>query len=57
MLLAKTKLNTIKVLISKTSIVSYINNYDFVSLNNVLSEYNEMSEKIKNPENAMEYNI
>ena len=57
MLLAKTKLNTIKVLISKTSIVSYINNYDFVSLNNVLSEYNEMSEKIKNPENAVEYNI
>ena len=46
-----------KALISKTTVDSYINHYDFVSLNTVLSEYNEMSEEIKNPENAVEYVI
>ena len=41
-LLAKTKLNTIKVLISKALIHSYINHDTFLSVNNVLREYNEM---------------
>ena len=49
-LLAKTKLNSIKVLISKTLIDSYIKYDEFVSVNNVLREYNEMKEEIKNPE-------
>ena len=55
-LLAKTKLNTIKVLISKTLINSYINHDEFVSVNNVLIECNEMKE-IKNPETSMEYTV
>ena len=54
MLLARTKLNSIKVLISKALIDSYINHDDSF---HVLSEYNEMNEEIKNPENAVEYTI
>ena len=38
-LLGKDKLNTIKFLISKASIDSYITRYQFVSMNNVLREY------------------
>ena len=57
MLLAKTKLNTIKVLISKRFIESYINHDKFVSVNNMLREYNEMKKEIKNHKNAVEYNI
>ena len=55
-LLAKTKLNTIKVLISKTLINPYINHDEFVSVNNVLIECNEMKE-IKNPETSVEYTV
>ena len=47
MLLAKTKLNTIDVLISKALIDSYINHDKIVSVNNVLREYNEMKDEIK----------
>ena len=43
-LLVKTKLNTIEVLVSKALIDSYINHDEFVSINNVLREYNEMKE-------------
>ena len=43
-LLVKTKLNTIEVLVSKALIDSYINHDKFVSINNVLREYNEMKE-------------
>ena len=43
-LLAKTKLNTIKILISKTLINSCINHDEFVSVNNMLREYNETKE-------------
>ena len=46
-LLAKTKLNTIEVLISKALIDSYINHDKIVSVNNVLREYNEMKDEIK----------
>ena len=45
MLLAKTKLDTIEVLISKALIDSYINHDEFVLVNNVLRKYNEMKKK------------
>ena len=56
-LLAKIKLSTIEILISKVLINLYINHDEFVLVNNVLREYNEMKEGIKNPENAMEYTL
>ena len=56
-LVGKTKLNTIKVLIFRALIDSYINHDEFVSVNNVLREYNEEKEEIKNPETSPEYMI
>ena len=55
--MAKTKLNTIGVLISKALNHAYINHDKFVSIINVLRKYNEMKEEIKNPENAVEYTM
>ena len=55
-LLAKTKLSTIKILISRALIVANINHDKFVSVN-ALREYDERKEEIKNPENAVEYTI
>ena len=49
-LLEKDKLNTVEVLISKVSIDSYISPDEIVSINNVLTEYNEMKKEIKNTE-------
>ena len=46
-LLGKCKLNTIEVLISKALIDSYITHDEFVSVNNLLREYNEMKKEIK----------
>ena len=46
-LLGKVKLNTIKVLTSKALIDSYIIYDEFVSINKVLREYNEMKEETK----------
>ena len=46
-----------EVLIPKALINSYINHDEFVSANNVLREYNEIKEHIKNLENAVEYSI
>ena len=57
MLLAKTKSNTIEVLISKAWIDSYINHNEFDSVNKIIREYNEMEEKIKKFKNAVEYYI
>ena len=57
MLLGKDKLNTIEVLISKTLIDSYISHDEFVSVNDVLREYNEIKKEIKNPETFIEYII
>ena len=54
-LLAKTKLNTIEALTFKDLIDSCINNEEFVSVNNVCREFNEIKESIKNTENAVEY--
>ena len=47
-LLAKTKLNSIEVLISKTLIDSVISHDKLVLINNVRKEYNDMKEEIKN---------
>ena len=47
-LLAKSKLNSIEVLISKDLIDSVISHDEFVLANNVLKEYNTMKEEIKN---------
>ena len=46
------------VLISNALINSYIISHDkFVSINNLLREYNEMKKEIKNSETSMEYTI
>ena len=47
-LLAKSKLLSVEVLISKVLIDSVINHNEFVLINNVLKEYNKMKEEIKN---------
>ena len=47
-LLAKTKLNSIEVLISKTLIDSVISHDKLVLISNVRKEYNDMKEEIKN---------
>ena len=54
-LLGKDKLNIIEGLISKTLINSYIIHDEFVSVNNVLREYNQIKEKLKNPETSLKY--
>ena len=54
MLLGKDKLNTTKLLISKALIDSHGSHDQFVSVNNVLREYNEMKEKIKTSESSVE---
>ena len=45
--LGKDKLNTNEVQISKALIDSYISHDEFISVNNVLREYNEIKEQIK----------
>ena len=47
-LLAKSKLNSIEVLISRSLIDSNISHDEFVLINNVLKEYEEMKDEIKN---------
>ena len=47
-LLAKTKLNTVKDSIFEALIDSNINHDEFISVNNVLKEYDDMKEEIKN---------
>ena len=46
--LAKSKLHSLKVLISKALIHSNVIHNEFVLINNTLKEYNEMKEEIKN---------
>ena len=46
-LLAKSKLNSIEVLISKVLVDSVISHDEFVLMNNVLKEYNKMKEETK----------
>ena len=50
-------LNTIDVVIYRTLIDSYISHDEFVSVNNVLREWNEMKTEMKNPETLVEYII
>ena len=45
-MLGKSKLNSIEIQISKALIDSYISQDEFVSVNNVLREYNKMKEEI-----------
>ena len=47
-ILAKTKLNTIEVLISNALIDSCISHNEFIPVNNVLREYDDMKEEIQN---------
>ena len=47
-LIAKTKLNSIKVLISKALIDSNISHDEFVLINNVLKEYEKMKDETEN---------
>ena len=47
-MLAKTKLHNIEVLIFKVLIDSYISHDEFSLVNNVLKEYDERKEEIKN---------
>ena len=48
MLLAKSKLNSMEVLISKGLIDSNISHDEFILINNVLKEFYDMKEKRKN---------
>ena len=47
-MLAKSKLNRVEVLISKALIDSVISHNEFVLINNVIKEYEEIKEEIKN---------
>ena len=53
-LLGKVKLNTIKILISKSIIDSYISHDEFISVDSVLREYNEIKQEIKT---SLEYAV
>ena len=53
----KDKLNIIEVLISKALINSYISHDKFVTVSNVLREYNEMKNETKNSETYVAYII
>lgn len=48
-MLSKTKLNKIEFLISKDLNDSYISHTESILLNNVLKEFEDMKEKIRNP--------
>ena len=56
-LLEKDQLNTIDALISKSLIDLYISHDEFVSVNNLLREYNEMKSEIEKPETSLECTI
>ena len=47
-MLAKSKLNSIEILLSKALIDSVVSHDEFVLINNVIKEYDEMKEEIKN---------
>ena len=51
----KRKVNAIEVLIFALLIDSFISHDEFVSVNNILREYNEMKKEIKIPETSVEY--
>ena len=47
----------IEFLISKALSNSHIDHEKFISVNNVLREYNEMKKETKNPKNSVEYTM
>ena len=53
-ILLKLQVLTIEVLISKALINTFISHDKFFSVNDVLQEYNEMEEEIKNPGTSVE---
>ena len=55
--LAKYKLNIIEVLISKALIDSNISHDEFVLINNVLKEFYNMKEGIKNSNNKQKFKL
>ena len=55
LLLAKSKLNGIEVLISKSLIDAVISHHEFVLIKNELKQYDEMNEKIKRSNNKYVY--
>ena len=57
MLFGTYQLRTVEVLISKAFTDSYISHDEFVSINNVLREYDEIKKEIKNTKFSAEYNI
>ena len=56
-LLAKTKLNTVEFLFFKALIDLNISHDEFVSVNNVLGEYNVMKKEIENPKTSVQYSL
>ena len=57
MLPGKTKLDTIEFLVPKTLIDPCIGHDEFVLVNNLLREYNEMKEEIEKSEASVEYTL
>ena len=55
--LAKSKLNSIEVLISKTLIDSNISHNEFVLINNVLNEFHVMKEEIRNYNDKLKFKL
>ena len=49
---AKTKLNNLEVLVFRTLIDWHISNDEFVSVNNLLKEYDDIKEEIKTLETS-----
>ena len=47
-LLAKSQLNSIEVLVSKALIDSSISHAQFILINNIIKEYDDMKEEVKN---------
>ena len=56
-LLAKTKFNTTEVLIVKALIDSYIRHHEFVLVNNILREYDDMKVENRNPKASTVHQI
>ena len=54
-LLAKSKLNSVELLISKALIDSNIIHNEFDSINNVVKEYNDMKEDLNNQSKILYY--
>ena len=54
-MLAKTKLNSLKILISKVLIDLNISHNEFVLINNVLNWYDDMKEEIQNLNRLLVY--